>query len=299
MTRANWHYLRVDDALPDHEKLEGLTPESRALLLGTLVEVWAYCNRLLTDGFIPQPRWPKLGTRKGRALVLARRFADEVDGGYQCRHYLDYQTSRAQVEAYRAAGRKGAGTRWQIDAVRITSSNADRNAIRMGPPGPDGATRTHADRNADRNAVRNTSVPITDNPPYPPAAETGRSTGSYQGRDLGQRTPRADDRPPPASEVCTRCGGHHDRADCPVMGPGPDHPPRRARAAAAAGRQRVTAARPPPVPPRRPADPEVTAKGAALVRGALDLARQQQAAAAAPAQAADAPDEAPAEQPPF
>jgi len=139
-------WVRIDDHLPDHDKLAHCG--DYAPLCGWLfVCALAYCNRQLTDGRIPKPHIHKLANFRhvhvetasiGRGAdklasftddITCDRLADilvdvglwEVDGEYFVIHdYLDYQPSRADVDAQRAAlsekrrdaGRKGAEGRW-------------------------------------------------------------------------------------------------------------------------------------------------------------------------------------------
>lgn len=136
-------WVRLDDHFDEHPKLARVGPLGLALWVTGL----AYCNRNLTDGFIPwatarkMMSWEFLGVEDGDArgarlyeigvtcgmagddvttpfvidLLLAAGLWEEVAGGYRVHDYDDYQPLRAQVEAERThisevraeAGRKG------------------------------------------------------------------------------------------------------------------------------------------------------------------------------------------------
>ena len=104
-------WVKLDDQFPDHPKIMQAGPLAGWLYVCGL----AYCNRLLTDGFIPAgavnrladvPNAPKLAA----ALVTAGLW-DAAAGGYQVHDYLEYQPSREQSErtkeARMEAGRRG------------------------------------------------------------------------------------------------------------------------------------------------------------------------------------------------
>jgi hypothetical protein len=89
---------------------------------------------------------------------------------------------------------------------------------------------------------------------------------------------RTDDRPPPVSELCSRCGGHHNAARCDV---GDGAPPRRSQSRGPSGGGPPAWAAPRSYPP-----PEVAAEGRARVDSAIAAARGEQTGTA-PASAAD------------
>lgn len=127
-------WVRVDDHFDEHPKLAKVGPLGWALWLAGL----AYSNRNLTDGFIPWSvaqglvTWQYLeapdeeGRRKQMTIAVTSGMAggdvetDRVielllwagvweprDGGYYIHDYPDYQFTRAEIEAKRAAGQAG------------------------------------------------------------------------------------------------------------------------------------------------------------------------------------------------
>jgi len=102
-------WIRLDDNFDEHPKIIQVGPVGMALFVAGL----AYCNRNLTDGFIPERRlrallqWDDESLARGSTpFSIANRLVsaglwERVDGGYQVHDYLEYQPSRASVRAER------------------------------------------------------------------------------------------------------------------------------------------------------------------------------------------------------
>jgi hypothetical protein len=114
--RPNWNYIRVDVLLPSNPKVSGLGVASRWLL----IELWCYCGLHLSDGFVPDAVWRKMGRSRDRQPLVANGFASRVSGGYQMHDYLEHQRSRAEVEEVSAkrseAGKRSAEARARAKA---------------------------------------------------------------------------------------------------------------------------------------------------------------------------------------
>lgn len=96
---------RLDDGLYDHPKLDELGRDRLAGVgLWTLAISW--CNRRLTDGFLPLDRIRLLGgtTQLADRLVTAGLF-DSHPEGYRVHDFLAFNESREQVESRREADR--------------------------------------------------------------------------------------------------------------------------------------------------------------------------------------------------
>jgi hypothetical protein len=221
MPRPNFTFIKIDDHLAENRHLFDRSKADKERVCGALGMAVGYCHRQLNDGFIEQSEWQKIVTSTGRRLLVSCQFAEEVPGGVQIRHYLDYYPSRAQVQETSEKARKAAHTRWHGDADRNADRTAVRNADRIaGRIGSGDAVRS-ADRNADRNAESESEKEF---PPTPrqsalPSA-SGGAPGSARSAGRASRsepTPRAGDRPPPARELCRRCGGDHDTRSCPTL----------------------------------------------------------------------------------
>jgi hypothetical protein len=107
-------WVKIDDSFTDHPKVVSAGPLGMALQVAAL----CYCNRYLTDGFIPEAvahRLVYFESLAEPAEVIARLIEvgiwTKADGGYQIHDYLEYQPSKVEVEAIREqrrkAGKKG------------------------------------------------------------------------------------------------------------------------------------------------------------------------------------------------
>lgn len=138
-------WVRLDDQFPDHPKIDQAGPLAGWLYVCGL----AYCNRQLTDGFIPKATMPRLSAvaqpaKHARALVNAGLW-DEVDGGWQVHDYLQFQPSRESVLAERekAAKRQQAHRRKKAASRRdtaVTSPEVRRESHDPDPTRPQRVT---------------------------------------------------------------------------------------------------------------------------------------------------------------
>lgn len=93
-------WFKVDDALAFHMK--ALAAGNTAL--GLWVRAGSWSSQQLTDGFVPATMVPALGGghKDAKALVHAGLW-HQVEGGFQFHQWEQYQPTREQVEAERAA----------------------------------------------------------------------------------------------------------------------------------------------------------------------------------------------------
>lgn len=194
-------WVRVDDRFNEHPKLAAVGPAGWGVWLAGL----AYCNRNLTDGFIPYAVAEGIGgawtvrlpdgeawrLRRARAagaglgtalesgfvigLLVAHGLWAEVPGGYRIHDYADYQPSKAAV----LDGRER--TRQRVERHRTGADPAPRRAEHDRGNGAAGDGRGMT--NARRNGV--TAGPVTPAPvpgpvpmPGPPSRPGGRSGGA-------------------------------------------------------------------------------------------------------------------------
>jgi len=176
-------FVRVSDSLWDDPDLDGLNASEKSNAIASWVAVLGYCHREKTDGLVTSKRWPRLGTARGRRLLLRIGWAEVNGAGYYVPKYLLWQQSRADAEAASAAGRKANAVRW---------GSPKRNPDRRSEP-----------ESPNRNPENIYGV-HRGNPGYPRAPAPARGP-----------TPT----PPPLGQcgTCHRTG--HDSADCPYMGP--------------------------------------------------------------------------------
>lgn len=106
---------RLDDSLYDHPKLD-LLGSQRMAGVGLWAVSISWCNRRLTDGFLPASRIRQLGgtVRLAERLVEVGLF-DRAEGGYLVHDFLEFNDSKLEAEAKqrqrRDAGRLGGQAR--------------------------------------------------------------------------------------------------------------------------------------------------------------------------------------------
>lgn len=94
-------WVKIDERCTEHPKIVRTGPVGLALWLSGLT----YCNRNLTDGFIPTGvahrliDWPTTDEIVARLVEVGVWV--EVEGGFEVHDYLDFQPSREQVEEER------------------------------------------------------------------------------------------------------------------------------------------------------------------------------------------------------
>jgi len=124
-------WVKIDDNFADHPKIASAGPLGMALQVAAL----CYCNRYLTDGFIPRAMAPRLVYFEGFAEphdVITRLIEVgiwiEVEGGYRIHDYLEYQPSKADIEATASSAERLAprAARRKAKATRPASKAASR-----------------------------------------------------------------------------------------------------------------------------------------------------------------------------
>lgn len=180
-------WVKIDEAMPDHPKVLSAGPLAGWLHICGL----AYCNRYLTDGFVPRAMVPKLADFDGLAeqvaegdvmaayttvgpFDMAERLVAcgiwrKVEGGYQIHDYLDFQPSKAEVEEARRqkqeAGRKGGKAK---AAAKAPARQPLEQPASTRPSGPlaERVAESKPDAVPDPDAVPEAvAVPDRDRPP--------------------------------------------------------------------------------------------------------------------------------------
>jgi hypothetical protein len=148
-------WVKIDDGFPEHPKVLSAGPLAMAMQIAAL----CYCNRNLTDGFIPKAAglrfldFSGLGMRMWtndtfgggedasaelviEDLVNAGMW-DVVPGGWQIHDYLEFQPSKADILAERDKTKQRVD-KWRArNAVTNTVGNAVSNAAPVPVPVPD------------------------------------------------------------------------------------------------------------------------------------------------------------------
>lgn len=114
-------WIRIDDQIAHHPKFIVVGPVASWLwVCGN-----GYCNKYLTDGFIPTSALTTLSSvtqvsKWAERLVDVGLWERAIDG-YRVHDFHDFNPTAEEVRAKRSkrskAGRAGAVSRWQIDAT--------------------------------------------------------------------------------------------------------------------------------------------------------------------------------------
>ena len=193
-------WTKIDDQFYDHPKVVAAGPLGIALFVCGL----SYCSRHLTDGFISVAQVRRLIDTADPEVVAGTLVAvglwERRDGGYQVHDYLEYNPSRAKVEAIRQARREagregglrsGEARRKQAEEegeanVKQTPSKEEakaetktnsrsRSRSRSESPSQKEETPSAADAPAPPSkAKRKSSKPKTKKPPTPEAVKVFR-----------------------------------------------------------------------------------------------------------------------------
>lgn len=132
-------WIKIDDSLPDHPKLIGLSD------LAFRIHVRALCHsgRYLTDGFISHAAylaWVNNSSHAPADELTANELWDRVENGYQIHDYLEYQSSRTKVDEQKKANRERVARYNEKKKSRVNNALITR-------PDTDTDTDTHTDIN--------------------------------------------------------------------------------------------------------------------------------------------------------
>ena len=115
---------RIDDGFYDHPKLDALGRD-RLSSVGLHWLAVSWCNRWLTDGAITRERVVKLGGTARLADVLVAAGLWERDGNdYRIHDFLDFNESKADVEAAREVEREKKRRQRASGAGKASASGA-------------------------------------------------------------------------------------------------------------------------------------------------------------------------------
>lgn len=95
-------WIRLDDNLPDHPKVLGLSDKAFRLYISAM----CYSSRYLTDGFISYVVGDRIGERIQFAELTSATLLIAVEGGWQIENYDEYQSTKAEVEIAKAKTRE-------------------------------------------------------------------------------------------------------------------------------------------------------------------------------------------------
>lgn len=217
-------WVKIDDHFDEHPKLAAVGPIGWGVWLAGL----AYCNRNLTDGFIPRPVAESIGgkwrvyvpTEDGReqvwrinrssgmvgqdmdtewaiSLLVQVGLWEEVEGGYRVHDYSDYQPSKDEVLALRRV-RAEAGSKGGRASAQAKQAKSKAKA-KQPPSKPSSKTSS---KPSSKNAAKVNPVPdpVPDPDPVPEPEPQGalppnprRAAGAApRGNRPSRRSPLAD-----------------------------------------------------------------------------------------------------------
>jgi len=187
--RAHLPWIKIDDHFDEHRKFLIAGPIATCLWLRCL----AYCNRNLTDGFIPaavaqEKAWSADPNAPGYQIerLVEAGLWEKASSGYVMHDYLDYQPSREDVwneralkQAYgQAGGRASAKARAKASAKAAASKPGDVEVVES----PSVVAGAQADAQADAQA-ESKPVPVP-NPVSVPVKESKKRDTVHASRAL-------------------------------------------------------------------------------------------------------------------
>lgn len=123
MPRDSRTYITLHDGMPEHPKIEQLDDSA----FRALVEMWCWCSRNLTDGFVPQSSWERRVPVALAKQLLDVGLAVATDGGVMMHDYTKHQRTAAEVADLKRK-RSEAGKRGGIAKAAKSVASAKASA---------------------------------------------------------------------------------------------------------------------------------------------------------------------------
>ncbi len=129
-------WVKLDDQVTEHPKLESVGPVAAWVYVCSIT----YCNRNLTDGFIPRATAQRLAASADAEQVasLILRLVDvglwdQNGSGFYVHDYLEYQRSKADIEQLsndrKAAGSLGGKASSRAKDKQVLKQNASKAQV--------------------------------------------------------------------------------------------------------------------------------------------------------------------------
>lgn len=157
-------WFKVDDQLAVH--LKAITAGNSAM--GLWVRAGSWCAAQLTDGIVPAAMVAALGGSPddARALVDSGLWHERLDGGYEFHDWAEYQPTREQVLADRAAAQERMRN---VRANRKANVRAnerglfgDGSASPSPVPSPDSSKTSQSQSSSERARVSTDAIEVSD-----------------------------------------------------------------------------------------------------------------------------------------
>lgn len=225
-------WVKLDDAYTDHPKFVALSDGAFRLWHTAL----AYCNRWMTDGYVPDHVVPSL-TRETRHQKLVDelmrlRLWEQADGGFRFHDYEHYQPSRAKLLEQRATKARngqlggiasGESRRTKPEAEAKQTGSTDEAKSKHGAEQNRSTGEPNANETRSENEPR-TPYPVpgsidpvppraraSDDDPSPTPEGAARSSSLGYVPAPGSKRPRQSPIPKAGDDACTRQGCGHSR----------------------------------------------------------------------------------------
>ena len=181
-------FVKLDDQIAHHPKVLRAGAEAAWLWACAI----AYCNRQLTDGYVPAAALATMGafrtSPKRLAAVLVSVELFEVDGdGYRVHDYLSHNPDRVTVQQrMRDASDRKSRSRARVSRMSQCDTNetAASSRAHVPTPTPTPTPTTHSKSECVDAQARDTHTLTEPPPPTPAAAETTPDWGGSPTRRL-------------------------------------------------------------------------------------------------------------------
>lgn len=194
-------WVRIDDGFAQHPKVVSAGPLAMAMQIAAL----CYCNKNLTDGFLPRAVVPTLLNLEGIAVGLQESdhfvsgssatwqdivsdllrcgLWEEAERGYKIHDYLDWNLSKDDVLTLRAAradaGRMGGLAKAKASATADAKQTPKQNRSKVLPPSPSPSpSDSPAPAKEDGQALAPPASPPVPVASRPPKKQTEKEPGA-------------------------------------------------------------------------------------------------------------------------
>jgi hypothetical protein len=175
-------WSRLDDSLYDHPKVDALG-RHRLQAVGLWVLIITWSSRHLTDGHVTFARIRQLGGSKAiTELLVAAGLLDKVDDSYLVHDFLDYNDSRADIEARRSAEREKKRKQRLKGSLNVGRNERNGRYESLSP------SRLDNDGDTLRDDPGDSSRESSANPTRPNPSRESLKRESRESRETSERT---------------------------------------------------------------------------------------------------------------
>jgi len=153
-------WFRMDDSFPSHPKVLGIPRRDRLAAIGLWTLAGGWCAKQLTDGYLAEHMVDEIGgTQKAARTLVEVGLWELREGGYQFHDWDQYNPTREEVEADRAAARE------RMKRVRSGRSSGGSSA----------EVRANTKRSSDQ---------VRDPRPVPSSSSSGTTSGAKRATQI-------------------------------------------------------------------------------------------------------------------